>query len=913
MREQLGRLTAELETLHQAAREPTLESLAEAVRSHPRGGSISVKTISDWRLGKSAPSREYTGQFMALVDVLKKKADGAPGYRLLTEGAWGELLKAAQDESDVGQRSGPGRKHTPPRADGHTGPVRLPAGVAGFSGRAALLEELRDWLAPSAGHASPVVSVVAGMPGAGKTALVIRASHQAQEAGWFPGGIIFEDLRGFSTDEPIEYGTAAARVLGALGARKQDVPLTPPERALALQALLGRLKSQQRPVLIMLDNAAVAGQVRPLLPGSPHRMIITSRDTLSVLEARQFEVPPLSPDEALDLLDRALQGRHPDDDRVAREPVDARYLARLCGHLPLALQIVAALLSDEQDLSIADQARELADVRTRLERLHRDDLAVRAAFDLSYERGHLTPDQARAFRLLATIPGPDVSTATAAAMLGLSEGDARGLLRALHRAHLLDKFAGSRWIMHDLIRLYAGERAAERASDDQPEAALGRLYAYYRKSANAADLWLRLPRAAVQKAQPECFDSRDQALTWLDDEAPSLVAAISAAHASGRWIDVHSLAARLGDYFEDRYRFDDWITTGSLGLQAAGHIGREEKFAAAANLGRAYRLAGQYDQSVTHLEQALKMAPDDRRRSPVLHNLGLASFRLGKFGKAGRLHRIDLDICDRLGDGRGAAQAAVALGDALRGQRRFPEAAEVLELAIGMLQHLDALGFGDPTALMNARQNLALTCLGADPEHPPAPANIIWQLCAALALCRDHGNDHARATIYLNLSAAYRAKCAVTYGKPSFQWVQRALELFRELGDSEGEARALMSISLAYALAGNLPAARQHAARAREIFSELGNATFSGMASELLADIRHIPVPGECNECLREPESFRSWLEDLPHAVLRGDEDRLHEFSGVASVRRPILLARQPAGLPLPDGARATGKFQHPE
>ena len=880
-REQRRRLAAELEALYQAAGRPTQESLATEVTSRHPDGPISDTTISDWRLDKGAPALERTGQFMSLVEILKGKADGARGYRPLTEGTWGNLLKAAQAESKAAQRGGPGRRHTPPRD--HAGPVQLPAGVAGFSGRAALLEELRDWLAPSAGHTGPAVSVVAGMPGAGKTALVIRASHQAREAGWFPGGIIFEDLRGFSTDEAIEYGTTAARLLGALGVRKQDVPLTPDERALAL---LERLRSQQRPVLIVLDNVAVAAQVKLLLLGSPHRMIITSRDTLSTLEARQFEAPPLSSDESIELLDRALQGRHPGDDRVASEPADARYLAQLCGHLPLALQIVSALLSDEQDLSIADQARELADVRTRLERLHRDDLAVRAAFDLSYERGHLSPGQARAFRLLAMIPGPDASTATTAAMLGLSEGDALGLLRALRRVHLLDKSARSRWIMHDLIRLYAAERAAERAADDQSEAALDRLYVYYRKSANAADLWLRLSRAAVERAQPECFDSRDQASTWLDDEAPSLVAAISAAHVSGRWTDAHSLAATLGNYyFEDRNRVDDWITTGLLSVQSAEHIGREEKFVAAANLGRAYRLAGEYDQSVTHLEQALQMASDDRSRSPVLHNLGLACFRLGDFPKAEHLHRNDLDICDRLGDGRGAAQAAVALGDALRGQRRFPEAAEVLELAIDMLQHLDTLGFGDPIALMNARQNLALTCLGVNPGHPPAPAYIIWQLCSALALARDHGNDHARAAIYLNLGAAYRAKCPVTYEQSSSQWVQEALELFRELGDRENEARALMSISLAYANAGNIPAARLHADLARGIFSELGNATLSVAASELLVSIPHMQVPGECNECSRESESFRSWLEDLPHAVLRGNDDRLQEFRAVTAVR----------------------------
>jgi tetratricopeptide (TPR) repeat protein len=884
VRERLGRLKAELETLYRSAGEPTEEGLAKAVKSHPHGGSVTVSTISAWLRGQYAPLPEYTGRFIALVDVLKEKADGAPAYRPLTAGKWGELLKAAQEESKARQRSGPGRKRTAPQADGHTGPVRLPADVAGFSGRAALLEALRDWLTPSAGQTSPVVSVVAGMPGAGKTALAIRASHQAQEAGWFPGGIVFEDLRGFSTDEPVEHGTAAARLLGALGARQQDVPLTPPERALALQALLGRLKSQQRPVLIVLDNAATAGQVRPLLPSSPHRMIITSRHTLSVV-ARQFEVPPLSPDEALDLLDGALQGRHPGDDRIAREPADARYLARLCGHLPLALQIVAALLSDEQDLPVAEQARELADISTRLERLHRDDLAVRAAIDLSYEHGHLTPDQARAFRLLAMIPGPDASTPAAAAMLGLAEDDARSLLRGLHRAHLLDKNTRSRWIMHDLIRIYARERAGERVADDRPDASLDGLFAYYRKSVHAADLWLRLPRAVIQKAQPERFESRDQASAWLDDEALSLVAAISAAHDSGRWIDAHALAARLGNgYFEARYRFEDWVTTGLLGLKAARHIGREEIFVAAANMGSAYRLAGQYDQAVSHLKLALSMAPDERNRSPVLHNLGLSYFRLGKFGKAERLHRHDLEICYQLKDGRGAAQAAVALGDALRGQKRFPEAAEVLEVAIGMLQYLGEVGFGDPVALANARQNLALTYLGGDPLH--TAVRIIWQLSNALALARDHANEKARATIYLNLSAAYRSKCAVTYGSSSLEWAQQALQMFRRLGDREGEAHALTSVGATEALTGDLPAARRHLSQAREILERHGTASDGNLAGKMLARVPHMPPPAaECTECQRETEPFRSWLEDLPHAVLRGNDSRLQEFSEVTSVR----------------------------
>jgi hypothetical protein len=160
--------------------------------------------------------------------------------------------------------------------------VTLPADSEIFTGRAALLDELLERLDPAGEQTGvTVVSAVDGMGGVGKTALAIHAARAAHDRGWFPGGVLLENMLGFSAADPVDYGSAAARLLRALGVAHADVPDIPEGRSAAWRDRLRRLGEQDRPLLIVLDNVATAGQVLPLLPGPPHRMLIASRHTLS--------------------------------------------------------------------------------------------------------------------------------------------------------------------------------------------------------------------------------------------------------------------------------------------------------------------------------------------------------------------------------------------------------------------------------------------------------------------------------------------------------------------------------------------------------------------------------------------------------------------------------------------------------
>nr|WP_277347986.1 NB-ARC domain-containing protein [Streptomyces sp. HNM0574] len=261
----------------------------------------------------------------------------------------------------------------------------------------------------------------------------------------------------------------------------EQVPDEEDERVRRYRSLL-----DGRRMLILLDNAASAEQVRPLLPGtSTCRVLVTSRNRLGGLVAREgaqpLELPVLAPHEARALLVAALG-----EQRVAADVESAEQLARLCGHLPLALRIAAARLACEPGLRIADLAAELA-AGDRLRTLELDDdpsSAVRAAFAQSY--GALDPEARRLFRLLSLVPGPEVTAPVAAVLLKSDEGDAGRLLRTLSAGHLLHSPARGRYGLHDLLREYGAERARREIPPPEQAAAADRLNAHYLRTARAA-------------------------------------------------------------------------------------------------------------------------------------------------------------------------------------------------------------------------------------------------------------------------------------------------------------------------------------------------------------------------------------------------------------------------------------------
>ncbi len=437
--------------------------------------------------------------------------------------------------------------------------AQLPAPVAGFTGREAELAQVTRLLDPAAGAAAVVVSAVAGLAGVGKTALAVQAAHAARAAGRFPGGVLFLDLHGYD-EQAVQPAQALDALLRALGIPAEHIPSGTEERAGLYRSALAQITD---PVLVVADNASAEAQVQPLLPGpGPHRVLVTSRHTLAGLGARLLDVEVLAEQAAIALVEKVLRAARPDDDRIGRDRGTDRRLAAICGGLPLALRITAALLAADPALTVPELADPLANEVGRLEALRYDDgggtsaPSVAAAFDLSYR--HLDERDepaARLFRLLPVNPGRDVSTAAAAALTGQPGDKTRMVLARLVRAHLVEPAgAGTgRWRMHDLLALYARQLSGA----EEREQARDRLLDYYLTRARAANAHMRV-RAAMPL--PAGFTGRAEALAWLDGERPSLIAAVPMAAATGRDQMALRLPLNLGEYLYWRRRFDDWLT-----------------------------------------------------------------------------------------------------------------------------------------------------------------------------------------------------------------------------------------------------------------------------------------------------------------------------------------------------------------
>ncbi|MBK3572155.1 regulator, partial [Streptomyces sp. MBT62] len=273
------------------------------------------------------------------------------------------------------------------------------------------------------------------------------AAHRAVRDGWFPGGTLFVDFRGYDED-PVTADQAVVALLDGTGVRGADLPQTV---AGQYGLYLRLLAEERRSMLLVLDNASAAGQVMPLVPGTDrHRVLVTSRDRLTELDAQLIDLDVLKPGEASDLIDRSLRLSDRGDDRAAREPEAVSELAMLCGHHPLALRITAGMLRKRRHRSVASLVDELRGAEDRTAAV-----GLRPVFEAAYRQ--LPSKQARLLRLLALAPAAEVGGETAAAMADLSADRTFDLLEELAAAHLVTPVPGGadvRWRLHDLVRAF---------------------------------------------------------------------------------------------------------------------------------------------------------------------------------------------------------------------------------------------------------------------------------------------------------------------------------------------------------------------------------------------------------------------------------------------------------------------------
>jgi tetratricopeptide (TPR) repeat protein len=656
-------------------------------------------------------------------------------------------------------------------------PAQLPHDVLGFTGREPELAGLAA-LATGQDSAAVVITAIDGVAGIGKTALAVHFAHRAALA--FPDGQLFVNLRGFDPEHPpLEPGEVLARFVRALGAGVSQLPADPDE-------LAGMYRSQLsgRRVLVVLDNAVNAGQVRPLLPGTAGCLaIITSRNRLSGLVAldgaQRLTLDMLPPGEAV-----AVIARTAGDERAAADPAATRRLAELCGRLPLALRITADRAAAYPHLSMADLADELTAERDRLDVLATDEQTsqVRAVFSWSYRA--LAPASARAFRLVGLHPGQDISTAAAAALLDTPVPEARRLLRTLTGGHLLEETGRDQYQFHDLVRVYAAECAQAAEPEADQVAAVGRLLTWYLHTADAFRRILvpdnpHLPLDPPPLAcRPPVFTTHRQAFRWAESELANLVPVLRKAPAAGddilawrlpvMFMIIHDLFGHMADIIPE--------------LRSALMVSRElgDRTAQAwvlTDLAEAYLNLGQQDEAIECCHSAFAISTeigDWYGQWGTQYLEGIANLFLGRFSEATDRIQQSLATARQASDIRAEGMALTWLG-------AVHERLGAFETAISLRQQaVAALGQArNRWQYAYALQKLAEAC-----HHHGRTADAIDNYQQAQAIFRQIGDRRIEADILLQLGHAHKTTGQDNAARQSWQ---QALAIFEELRDPRAD------------------------------------------------------------------------------------------------------------------------------
>jgi DNA-binding SARP family transcriptional activator/tetratricopeptide (TPR) repeat protein len=598
----------------------------------------------------------------------------------------------------------PGGTGPPDATDVAVVPWQLPPAPASFTGRQRELSLLSGWLDGGTSAGVPVVLVVTGTAGVGKTALALQWAHQLRHR--FPGGQLYLNLRGFGpSPAPAAEAEATATLLESLGVPPGRVPRQPDAQLGLYRSLLAG-----RRMLIVLDNARDEAQVRPLLPGSAScAVVVTSRSQCVGLAAtagaQLVALGMLTEREAGQLLAARLGAG-----RAAADPESVAELAELCGRLPLALAITAAQAATRPAVPLGSLAAGLRDARARFDALDAGDEAadIRSAFSWSYRL--LSESAADMFRLLAAHPGPDISAAAAASLAGGEVPAARTALAELARASLVLEHDAGRFAVHDLLRAYA----AQLCDVDEWRAAVRRAADHYLSVARDAMRLAypaedhRAPAMATRlSVAPELLADRVHAMAWLESEHRVLLAMTVAAAGAG--LDAHAweLPSVLCLHLARRGYFPDWAESQRTALAAAIRL-RDEAAQARAHraLGDALVQLDSVPQARTHLRRAMTLYRrlGDEHGQAVCHlsisrlfaALGDPAASLGQTRSALRLYRASGHVGGQARALNGMGWNSALLGRIPRGLSYCRQALELNRQVgdrFGEASTLDSIGY----------------------------------------------------------------------------------------------------------------------------------------------------------------------------------------------------------------------------
>jgi DNA-binding SARP family transcriptional activator/tetratricopeptide (TPR) repeat protein len=732
-----------------------------------------------------------------------------------------------------------------PRASTSPAPAELPHDAAGFAGRSGELARLHALLPPEQdqGPANTVViSAIGGAAGIGKTALAVHWAHQVRDR--YPDGQLYINLHGFDHDrQPLEPGEALELLLRGLGLAASEIPPHHEAQSRVFRTLLA-----DRRMLVLLDNAASAQQVRPLLPGSPTCcVLVTSRNRLGDLVAHDgahaLPLGLLQPDEARALLSRVLGA-----DRLPADEPAVGELIRLCGSLPLALRVAAARLAGDPALRASDLVAEMSE-GNRLEALEPDgdaNFPLRTAFSVSYRV--LGPEARRLFRLLGLFPGGEFTAEAAAALLDAPLPPARRLLGALAAAHLIEPSTVGRYRFHDLLREYAHECALTEETAADRGAALERLLIWYLNATRqAAGTWLfpELPTDLHPGGHPG-MPSAPRADQWLEAEAANLLAVINHAGRHGPRPVAWHLANSLFGHFWLHLPRATWQTAAQTALNAATAEG--DLFGQAAmhiSLGVIHWDRGHARQAMDHSARIQDISRQLGWSTGEAAGLGVRGFVEWGMARLDSAHehftaglRGLRETGNRYFDGFGV----VGLAMTCRDLGRLHEAADHLERAIDPAEELawsnesgalQILGwvYWELGRLADGLDVLRPAMASGRARYRPGRAMMLDAIAKinielgrqdqALILA-----EHAFATVkptgrqwiqsgLLNTVAAAHRKLA--HPENALQADQQALALAEEARFKRAEADTRVSLSLTHLQLGRYVEARTHAEQALQL------------------------------------------------------------------------------------------------